>query len=60
VAAEAQGQLGITGGRFREVVCPVLSRWRPGRALWEELGLARQVEDEGIEVLLWAAARRGL
>lgn len=52
LAAGAQGQLGITGGRFREVVCPALSRWRPGRALWEELGLARQVEDEGIEVLL--------
>ncbi len=54
LAAGAQGQLGITGGRFREVVCPVLSRWRSGRALWEELGLARQVEDEGIEVLLCA------
>ena len=54
LAAGAQDQLGIAGGRFREVVCPVLSRWRPGRALWEELGLARQVEDEGIEVLLCA------
>ena len=54
VAAGAEGQLGIGGGRFREVVCPALSRWRPGRALWEELGLARRVEDEGIDVLLCA------
>lgn len=54
LAAGAQGHLGIAGGRFREVVCPVLSRWRPGRALWEELALARRVEDEGIEVLLCA------
>ncbi len=50
----AQDQLGIAGGRFREVVCPVVSRWRPGRALWEELGLPRQVADEEIEVLLCA------
>ena len=54
LAAGAQGQLGIAGGGFREVVCPALSRWRAGRALWEELGLARQVEREGIEVLLCA------
>jgi len=54
LAAGAQGQLAIAGGRFEEIVCPVLSRWRGGRALWEELGLARQVEDEGIEVLLCA------
>ncbi len=54
VAAGSQGQLGIAGGRFREVVCPAVSRWRAGRALWEELGLARQVVDEGIEVLLCA------
>ena len=54
LAAGGQGQLGIAGGRFREVICPMLSRWRPGRALWEELGLARQVEREGVEVLLCA------
>ncbi len=54
LAAGAQGQLGTAGGRFREVVCPALSRWRAGRALWEELGLARQVEGEGVEVLLCA------
>jgi len=52
LAAGAQGQGGIAGGRFREVVCPALSRWRAGRTLWEELGLARQVEYEGVEVLL--------
>jgi len=54
LAAGAQGQLGIAGGRFWEVVCPALSRWRAGRAVWEELGLARQVEREGIDVLLCA------
>ena len=54
LSAGAEGQARISSGRFREVVCPALSRWRAGRALWEELGLARQVEDEGIEVLLCA------
>ena len=54
LAAGAQGQLGMGGERFREVVCPALSRWRAGRALWEGFGLARQVEGEGIEVLLCA------
>jgi len=54
LAAGADGQLGISGSRFREVVCPTLSRWRPGRAIWEEIGLAGQVEAEGVEVLLCA------
>jgi len=52
LAAGTQGQLAIAGGRFHEVICPGLSRWRAGRVLWEELCLARQVANEGIEVLL--------
>jgi len=56
VAAGAQGQLGVAGGRFREVVCPGLSRWRAGRVFWEQLGLARLAADEGIEVLLCAGS----
>jgi len=54
LSAAAEGHVGVRGGRFREVACPRLSRWRVGRALWEELGLARQVQDEEIEVLLCA------
>ncbi len=54
VVAGAQGQLGISSRSFREVVCRMASQWRVGRAIWEQLGLARAVEDEGVEVLLCA------
>ncbi len=53
VAAGAEGQLGISS-RFRQVVCPWVGGCRIGRAIWEQLRLARRVEAEGVEVLLCA------
>ncbi len=52
VGREAQGQLELHRGNFREVVCPVPSRWRAARVAWEQTALARQVAAEKIGVLL--------
>jgi len=54
LSAGVQGKIALSSDRFCEVISPGLSRWRAGRVLWEELGLIRLVEDEGIEVLLGA------
>jgi len=52
VGRDAGGKLAVGKGRFREIVCPRVSRWRPVRVAWEQFGLAGQLEAEGVEVLL--------
>ncbi len=52
VGRNAAGKLAVGKGRFREVVCPRVSQWRPARVAWEQFGLAGQLEAEGVEVLL--------
>jgi len=52
VAGQAHGELDLAAGNFREVACPIPSRWQPVRALWEQIRLAHWVKAEAVQVLL--------
>jgi len=52
VAGQAHGELDLAAGNFREVACPIPSRWQPVRALWEQIRLVHWVKAEAVQVLL--------
>lgn len=51
VGREASGALGVDSPRLEEQVCPVRSRFRPVRALWEQARFGAWLARAGVEVL---------
>ena len=51
LSQEARGQVGLDSPRVEEVVCPVRSRQRIRRALWEQFRLGSSLARSGVEVL---------
>ncbi len=51
LSREAVGALGLQSSRLEEWGCPIYSRYRPLRALWEQTRFAPWVARSGVEVL---------
>jgi len=51
LSQEARGGVGLESPRLEECFCPVRSRRRFRRALWEQLRLGRWLAQSGVEVL---------
>ncbi len=51
LSREAHGAMGVSSPRLQEVVCPISSRYRPLRALWEQTRFASYVSRSGVDVL---------
>jgi glycosyltransferase involved in cell wall biosynthesis len=52
LSREAVGVLEVNSGRFEECACPISSRYRPVRALWEQRFFGKWVARSGVEALL--------
>lgn len=51
LSREAVGAMGLQSSRLEEWGCPIYSRYRPLRALWEQTRFAAWVARSGVEVL---------